>query len=69
MITNHDIEIAFVRAQKRINERIENAQAQFYMDDVIQTMETLTEVKVGKDIPMDAEKAAFINNPIANEEI
>lgn len=60
MITNHDIEIAFVRAQQRINEVIENAQAEFYMDDLDMMADMLlAQLRKGEPKP----------NPLANEEI
>ena len=60
MITNHDIEIAFVRAQQRINEVIENAQAEFYMDDLDMMADMLlSQLRKGEPKP----------NPLANEEI
>ena len=60
MITNRDIEIAFVRAQQRINEQIENAQAEFYMPDMMNMADMLIQQMKGKtESP----------NPLANEEI
>lgn len=64
MITNHDIEIAFVRAQARINEKLEDAQAQFMLPDINEMAGViLSEVK--RSTP----KQDNLNNPIANEEI
>lgn len=60
MITNHDIEVAFVRAQQRINEVIENAQAEFYMDDLGMMADMLL-AQLRKGEPQ--------TNPLANEEI
>ena len=60
MITNRDIELAFVRAQDRINEQIENAQAEFYMPDMADIADMLIKQLKGKtENP----------NPLANEEI
>lgn len=60
MITNHDIEIAFVRAQQRINDQIENAQAEFYMTD----MENMADMLIGQMKGKEENP-----NPLANEEI
>lgn len=60
MITNHDIEIAFVRAQQRINDQIENAQAEFYMPD----MENMADMLIGQMKGKEENP-----NPLANEEI
>ena len=60
MITNRDIEIAFVRAQQRINDRIDNVQAEFYMPD----MEDMADMLI-KQLQGKTENP----NPIANEEI
>lgn len=58
MITNRDIEIAFVRAQVRINEQIENAQTEFMLPDMNRAAEAiLNQIGTGK------------KNPLANEEI
>lgn len=60
MITNRDIEIAFVRARERINEQIENAQAEFYMPDMADMADMLVHQLKGKtENP----------NPLANEEM
>ena len=60
MITNRDIEIAFVQAQQRINEQIDNALAEIYIDDVSDMADMLVNQLKGKtENP----------NPIANEEI
>lgn len=60
MITNRDIEIAFVRAQQRINDQIENAQALFYKHDMEDAVDILiNQLKGKKEAP----------NPLANEEI
>lgn len=60
MITNRDIEIAFVRAQQRINDQIDNAQAEFYMPDMEDMADMLVKQLKGK--PENP-------NPLANEEI
>lgn len=60
MITNRDIEIAFVRAQQRINDRIDNVQAEFYMPD----MEDMADMLI-KQLQGKTENP----NPLANEEI
>lgn len=62
MITNHDIEIAFVRAQNRINEILDNAQANFYMDD----LSAMADAMLGQLKGKPEENAS---NPLANEEI
>lgn len=64
MITNRDIELAFVRAQNRINENIENAQLQFMTPDLNRLAETLLH-QMKKQSPRTVNE----NNPIANEEI
>ena len=64
MITNRDIELAFVRAQNRINENIEDAQIQFMGPDLNRLSEMLTKQLKGKSA-----KTVNQNNPIANEEI
>lgn len=66
MITNRDIEIAFVRAQNRINEQIEKAQMNFIMPDMIEMADALATYakRQTKTQPKVNE-----NNPIANEEI
>jgi hypothetical protein len=48
MITNRDIEIAFVRAQQRINDQIDNAQAEFYMADMADMADMLIGQLKGK---------------------
>ena len=63
MITNHDIEIAFVRAQARINEQIEDAQVRFILPDLVETVNTLAEAGRKNRKPTGNE------NPLANEEI
>lgn len=64
MITNRDIEFAFVRAQNRINEQIQNAQAQFVAPDVIDIINILANMgRKGQPPAMNE------NNPLANEEI
>ena len=60
MITNRDIEIAFVRAQNRINDQIDNAQAEFYMPDIKDMADMLIKQLKGGETP---------TNPLANEEI
>ena len=60
MITNRDIEIAFVRAQTRINDQIDNALAEIYMPDLEDMADALANQLQGK---------AENPNPIANEEI
>ena len=64
MITNHDIEIAFVQAQNRINENLAEAQLQFMLPDMI-TMAEAIQHQRNKGKP----KQVNVNNPIANEEI
>ena len=64
MITNRDIEIAFVRAQNRINEKLENAQAQFMIDDMDRIADVLLPKMKGSN-PKSGQ-----NNPLmSNEEI
>ena len=64
MITNRDIEIAFVRAQNRINEKLENAQAQFMIDDMDRIADVLLPKMKGSN-PKPGQ-----NNPLmSNEEI
>lgn len=64
MITNRDIELAFVRAQNRINEELENVQTQFILPDLIEMVNTLaTSMKKNRKPVMNE------NNPLANEEI
>ena len=60
MITNRDIEIAFVRAQIRINEQIENAQAEFYKSELSDMADMLI-----KQLGSSKKNS----NPLANEEI
>ena len=62
MITNRDIEIAFVRAQQRINEQIEKAQTEFYLPDVLDMMDAVMTVE-------RKQAGENRNNPLANEEI
>ena len=63
MITNRDIEIAFARAQARINDNLEDAQIQFMSSDIERLTELLTmQNKRGKP-------KQNMNNPISNEEI
>lgn len=64
MITNHDIELAFVRAQTRINEQLENAQAEFYLPDMNRVAGVLV-----SQIKNSTPKKVNTDNPIANEEI
>ena len=62
MITNRDIEIAFVRAQNRINEQLEKAQAEFMLPDMERVADVLIPMlKKGQPVQED--------NPLANEEI
>ena len=60
MITNHDIEIAFVRAQIRINEQIENAQGEFYKAELSDMADMLI-----KQLGSSKKNS----NPLAKEEI
>jgi len=60
MITNRDIEIAFVRAQQRINDQIDNVQAEFYMPDMEDVADMLIKQLKGK---------SENPNPLTNEEI
>ncbi len=60
MITNRDIEIAFVRAQQRINDQIDNAQAEFYMPDLEDMADMLIKQLKSGEAP---------TNPLTNEEI
>ena len=69
MITNREIELSFVRAQRRIEEKIQYAQAQFYVDDIEQLIDALKNMKVGNDMSMASDTETFMNNPIANEEV
>lgn len=64
MITNRDIELAFVRAQNRINEGLEDAQIQFMAPDIDRISEMLMSQLKGKSA-----KKVNLNNPIANEEV
>lgn len=64
MITNRDIELAFVRAQNRINENLENAQLQFMAPDLDRISEALA-----NQIKQKTPKQVNMNNPLANEEI
>ena len=63
MITNHDIEIAFVRAQNRINENVERAQAQIMLPDMEKVADLLIPL-IKKGEPKQPS-----NNPLTNEEI
>ena len=63
MITNRDIELAFVRAQNRINEGLEDAQIQFMSPDIDRISEMLMKQLKGKSSKVN------LNNPIANEEV
>ena len=63
MITNRDIEIAFVRAQNRINENIERAQAQIMMPDMERMADMMIPLLKGKKEPQAN------SNPLKNEEI
>ena len=64
MVTNHDIEIAFVRALNRINEELDKAQMEFMLPDLEQMADDFIAVKRKKSPqPMN------LGNPIANEEI
>lgn len=63
MVTNRDIEIAFVRAQNRINENLQRAQFEFMSDDMDLVADImLKQLKGGKP-------KSNPNNPLANEEI
>ena len=64
MITNHDIEIAFVRAQNRINENLERAQFEFMRPDLENTADILMPILKGQQ-PGQVNR----DNPLANEEI
>ena len=64
MVTNHDIEIAFVRAQNRINEQINKAQMEFMLPDMERVTKSFSAV-ISKNSP----KQVNLGNPIANEEI
>ena len=64
MITNRDIEIAFVRAQNRINEKIEDAQAEFMLPDAVAMIDAM----IGKIRKQKTAKQND-NNPLMNEEI
>lgn len=64
MVTNRDIEIAFVQAQNRINEQIQNAQTQFLIPDIIEAVDVLAAMARKNSRPV-----VNVNNPIANEEI
>ena len=63
MITNRDIEIAFVRAQNRINENVERAQMQIMLPDMERTAELLM------SLLKKGEPKQQSNNPLTNEEI
>ena len=64
MITNHDIELAFVRAQNRINEEISNAQVNFVLPDLVKATDAMVGMIRKKKGPDQNE-----NNPVMNEEI
>ena len=64
MITNHDIEIAFVQAQNRINEKLADAQLQFMLPDM-ENIRDAIQYQMKKGRPKQVNE----NNPIANEEI
>ena len=64
MITNRDIEIAFVRAQNRINEELQKAQTEFMLDDMEMIADTLLPILRGKK-----QKPQPTDNPLMNEEI
>jgi len=65
MITNRDIELAFARAQNRINERLNEAQTQFMLPD----MERLADVLIPLLTKGKPKQTGNKSNPIANEEI
>ena len=64
MVTNHDIEIAFVRAQNRINENLQRAQAQFMLDDMEMIADVLLPLLKGQ-----RKSKVNLDNPLTNEEI
>jgi len=64
MITNHDIEIAFVRAQNRINENLQRAQFEFMSDDLEMVADMILQQLKG---PKPSQ--VNLDNPLANEEI
>ena len=63
MVTNRDIEIAFVRAQNRINENLQRAQIQFMAPELEMVTQMMLPIMKGK--PSKAEPT----NPLTNEEI
>ena len=63
MITNRDIEIAFVRAQNRINENLERAQTQIMLPDMERTADVLMSMMKKGETKQPS------NNPLTNEEI
>lgn len=67
MVTNQDIELAFVRAQNRINEGLDRAQFNFYLPDLVRaTDEIVAMMGKNQERPKRAEDA----NPLAmNEEV
>ena len=64
MVTNRDIEIAFVRAQNRINENLQRAQAQFMSDDMEMIADVLLPLLKGQ-----RKSKVNLDNPLTNEEI
>lgn len=64
MITNHDIELAFVRAQNRINENLQRAQVEFMLPDMERMADIMLPLLRGKN-PGQVNR----DNPLANEEI
>lgn len=63
MVTSRDIELAFVRAQNRINEEIDKAQLNFILPDLVDMTDAMVAM-MGGNQPKQNE-----NNPLANEEI
>jgi len=68
MITNRDIEIAFVRAQNRINEELDNAQAEFMLPDIIEATGAMYGA-FEKNNRINNMNFQELTNPLANEEI
>ena len=68
MITNRDIEIAFVRAQNRINEELDNAQAEFMLPDIIEATGAMA-MAFEKNNRKNNMNFQELTNPLANEEI
>ena len=64
MITNRDIEIAFVRAQNRINEQFERAQAELMMPDMEMVADVMTPM-----LKRQPSAPRGQTNPLTNEEI